>query len=107
MSFSQPLVSLVTLALFVTIGPDRDRGYLLAGLTAGPPPKISGDSPFAPSASLDRCCSHFALLGNLVLSLLHISLSAFRCGRRILLFLRALTLTFSELQGCPRVLRGN
>ena len=38
----------------------------------------------------------FALGGNLVLSLLHVSLPAFRVAGGMLLFLQSLTLTFSS-----------
>ena len=87
------LSSFVT--LFVTIGP-IETAVVFAGLTAGVHrgERLSLAARSVVIAGLVLLL--FALAGGAVLSLLHISLPAFRVAGGVLLFLQALTLTFSS-----------
>jgi multiple antibiotic resistance protein len=81
--------------VFVTIGP-VETAVIFAGLTAGvhrPERKsLAGRSVLIAGVVLLL----FALCGGIVLSLLHVSLAAFRVAGGVLLFLQALTLSFSN-----------
>lgn len=80
--------------LFVTIGP-IETAVIFASLTAGVhrPERIALAGKSVSIAGLVLLL--FALGGSIILALLHISLSAFRVADGALLFLQALTLTFS------------
>lgn len=84
------------ITLLVTIGP-IETAVVFAGLTAGihRSERISLARRSVTVAAFVLLL--FALAGGLVLSLLHISLPAFRVAGGVLLFLQALTLTFSSL----------
>jgi multiple antibiotic resistance protein len=86
------LSSFVT--LLVTIGP-VETAVIFAGVTAGihRTQRLSLARRSTLIAGLVLLL--FALAGNLVLGLLHISLPAFRIAGGVLLFLQALSLTFS------------
>jgi len=90
---SSMLSSLVT--LFVTIGP-IETAVIFAGLTAGVHHKDQRSLALRSVGIAGLMLLVFAVFGNLVLSLLHVSLPAFRVAGGILLFLQALTLTFSS-----------
>lgn len=83
------------ITLLVTIGP-IETGVVFAGLTAG----IHRSERIGLARRSVTVAAFvlllFALAGGLVLSLLHISLPAFRVAGGVLLFLQALTLTFSS-----------
>jgi multiple antibiotic resistance protein len=81
--------------MFVTIGP-IETAVIFAGLTAGvhrpERQSLARRSVFIAGVVMVL----FALAGGAALSLLHISLPAFRVAGGILLFLQAMTLTFSS-----------
>jgi multiple antibiotic resistance protein len=83
------------ITLLVTIGP-IETAVVFAGLTAGihRSERISLATRSVTIAA--GVLLLFALAGGTVLSLLHISLPAFRVAGGVLLFLQALTLTFSS-----------
>ena len=87
------LSSFVT--LFITIGP-VETGVLFAGLTSGVHHKERRSLALRSVSIAGLMLIVFAAGGNFVLSLLHISLPAFRVAGGTLLFLQALTLTFSS-----------
>jgi hypothetical protein len=74
---------------------DRDR-VIFASLTSGTHHKELRSLALRSVAIAGLMLLLFALGGNLVLSLLHVSLPAFRVAGGMLLFLQALTLTFSS-----------
>jgi len=81
--------------LFVTIGP-TETAVMFAGLTSGIH-HIERRSLAVRSVTIaGLMLLLFAVGGNFVLSLLHVSLAAFRVAGGLLLFLQALTLTFSS-----------
>jgi len=83
------------ITLIVTIGP-VETAVVFAGLTSGIHRR---DRMSLAARSVLIALSVlllFALAGGVVLSLLHISLPAFRVAGGVLLFLQALTLTFSS-----------
>jgi multiple antibiotic resistance protein len=90
---SNVLSSFVT--LFVTIGP-VETSVVFAGLTMGIHHRERQSLALRSVALAGLILVLFALVGNLVLSLLQISLPAFRIAGGILLFLQSLTLTFSR-----------
>jgi multiple antibiotic resistance protein len=90
---SSMLSSLVT--IFVTIGP-IETAVIFAGLTAGVHHQDQRSLALRSVEIAGLMLLVFAMFGNLVLSLLHVSLPAFRVAGGILLFLQALTLTFSS-----------
>jgi multiple antibiotic resistance protein len=90
---SNLLSSFVT--LFVTIGP-IETSVVFAGLTMGIHHRERRSLAVRSVAVAGLMLVLFALVGNFVLSLLHISLPAFRIAGGILLFLQSLTLTFSS-----------
>jgi multiple antibiotic resistance protein len=90
---SSLLSSFVT--LFVTIGP-IETAVVFAGLTSGAHYKERRSLAFRSVSIAGVMLLLFALVGNSVLSLLHVSLPAFRVAGGMLLFLQALTLTFSS-----------
>lgn len=83
------------ITLLVTIGP-IETAVVFAGLTTG----IHRSERISLAARSVIIASGvlllFAVAGGTVLSLLHISLSAFRVAGGVLLFLQAMTLTFSS-----------
>jgi len=87
------LSSFVT--LFVTIGP-IETAVMFAGLTSGIHYKERRSLALRSVAMAGLMLLLFAVGGNFVLSLLHVSLPAFRVAGGTLLFLQALTLTFSS-----------
>lgn len=87
------LSSFVT--LFVTIGP-VETSVVFASLTAGIHRSQRRSLAQRSVAIAGVVLLLFALCGGLALSLLHISLPAFRVAGGALLFLQALTLTFSS-----------
>jgi multiple antibiotic resistance protein len=90
---SSLLSSVVT--LFVTIGP-IETAIIFAGLTSGVHHKERRTLAHRSVSIAGMMLLLFALSGNFVLALLHVSLPAFRVAGGILLFLQALTLTFSS-----------
>jgi len=83
------------ITLLVTIGP-VETAVVFAGLTAG---EHRGDRlglAIRSTSIAGLVLLLFAVGGGLLLSLLHISLPAFRVAGGVLLFLQALTLTFSS-----------
>jgi MarC family membrane protein len=90
---SSLLSSFVT--LFVTIGP-IETAVVFAGLTSGDHYKERRSLAFRSVSIAGLMLLLFALAGTSVLSLLHVSLPAFRVAGGVLLFLQALTLTFSS-----------
>jgi multiple antibiotic resistance protein len=92
---SPPSIPSAFVTLFVTIGP-IETAVVFASLTAGVhrPDRRS----LATRSILIAGCmlTLFALGGTPVLSLLHVSLPAFRVAGGVLLFLQALTLTFAS-----------
>src|SRR3954454_11106344 len=90
---SSLLSSFVT--LFVTIGP-IETAVIFASLTSGTHHKQRRSLALRSVAIAGLMLLLFAVGGNLVLSLLHVSLPAFRVAGGLLLFLQALTLTFSS-----------
>jgi multiple antibiotic resistance protein len=91
--FSSLLSSFVT--LFVTIGP-IETAVIFAGLTSGNHHRERRSLAFRSVAIAGLMLLLFAVGGDLVLSLLRVSLPAFRVAGGMLLFLQALTLTFSS-----------
>ena len=87
------LSSFVT--LFVTIGP-VETAVVFASLTAGVHRRQRRSLAVRSVTIAGLVLLLFALAGSAVLSLLHISLPAFRVAGGVLLFLQALTLTFSS-----------
>jgi multiple antibiotic resistance protein len=87
------LSSFVT--LFVTIGP-VETAVVFASLTAGIHRSQRRSLALRSVTIAGFVLLLFAIGGALVLSLLHVSLSAFRVAGGLLLFLQALTLTFSS-----------
>jgi multiple antibiotic resistance protein len=90
---SSLLSSFVT--LFVTIGP-TETAVIFAGLTSGIHHNERRSLALRSVAIAGLMLLLFAVGGNSVLSLLHVSLPAFRVAGGLLLFLQALTLTFSS-----------
>lgn len=90
---SSLLSSFVT--LFVTIGP-IETAVVFAGLTSDAHYKGRRSLAVRSVSIAGLMLLLFALAGNSVLSLLHVSLPAFRVAGGLLLFLQALTLTFSS-----------
>jgi multiple antibiotic resistance protein len=90
---SSLLSSFVT--LFVTIGP-IETAVIFAGLTSGIHHDERRSLALRSVAVAGVMLVLFAVSGSFVLSLLHISLPAFRVAGGMLLFLQALTLTFSS-----------
>jgi len=90
---SSLLSSFVT--LFVTIGP-TETAVIFAGLTSGIHHNERRSLALRSVAIAGLMLMLFAVGGNFVLSLLHVSLPAFRVAGGLLLFLQALTLTFSS-----------
>jgi multiple antibiotic resistance protein len=90
---SSLLSSFVT--LFVTTGP-IETAVIFAGLTSGIHHKERRSLPLRSASIAGLMLLLFAVGGNLMLSLLHVSLPAFRVAGGMLLFLQALTLTFSS-----------
>jgi multiple antibiotic resistance protein len=80
--------------LFVTIGP-VETAVIFASLTAGVHREERGKLAARSASIAGFFLLLFAIGGALVLSLLHISLAAFRVAGGLLLFLQALALTFS------------
>jgi len=87
------LSSFVT--LFVTIGP-IETAIVFASLTAGIHREQRRSLALRSVAIAGLVLFLFAVGGGLALALLHISLPAFRVAGGVLLFLQALTLTFSS-----------
>lgn len=87
------LSSFVT--LFVTIGP-VETAVVFASLTAGIHRRQRRSLALRSVSIAGSVLLLFAIGGALTLSLLHISLPAFRVAGGVLLFLQALTLTFSS-----------
>ena len=81
--------------LFVTIGP-IETAAVFASLTAGVHNANRTSLAVRAVAIAGLMLLLFALAGNLFLNLLHVSLPAFQVAGGILLFLQALTLTFSK-----------
>jgi len=81
--------------LFVTIGP-IETAAVFGSLTAGVHNANRTSLAVRAVAIAGLMLLLFALAGNLFLSLLHVSLSAFQVAGGILLFLQALSLTFSK-----------
>jgi len=81
--------------LFVTIGP-IETAAVFASLTAGVHNANRANLAVRAVAIAGLMLLLFALAGNLFLNLLHVSLPAFQVAGGILLFLQALTLTFSK-----------
>jgi len=81
--------------LFVTIGP-IETAAVFAGLTAGVHNANRTSLAVRAVAIAGLMLLLFALAGNLFLNLLHVTLPAFQVAGGILLFLQALTLTFSK-----------
>src|ERR1700712_2804723 len=90
---SSLLSSFVT--LFVTIGP-IETAVMFAGLTSGTHYKERRSLASRSVAIAGLTLLLFAVAANPVLSLLHVSLPAFRMAGGLLLFLQALTLSFSS-----------
>jgi len=90
---SSLLSSFVT--LFVTIG-SIETAVIFAGLTSGTHHKERRSLALRSVAIAGLMLLLFAVGGNLVLSLLDVSLPAFRVAGGMLLFPQALTLTFSS-----------
>jgi multiple antibiotic resistance protein len=86
------LSSFVT--LLATIGP-IETGVIFASLTAGTHRAARASLALRSTTIAGIVLLLFALAGNLALDLLHISLPAFRVAGGLLLFLQALSLTFS------------
>src|ERR1700759_1796674 len=81
--------------LLVTIGPD-ETAAVFASLTSGIHRDHRVSLAFRAIIVAGVLLLAFALAGNLFLVLLHVSLPAFQIAGGILLFLQALTLTFSK-----------
>jgi len=83
------------ITLLVTIGP-VETAVVFAGLTAGTHRGDRYSLAIRSTSIAGLVLLLFAVGGGLLLSLLHISLAAFRVAGGVLLFLQALTLTFSS-----------
>ncbi|MGO4170222.1 MarC family protein [Novosphingobium sp. YAF33] len=83
------------ITLLVTIGP-IEAAVVFAGLTAGIHRRERISLATRSVTIAAGVLLLFAVAGGVVLSLLHISLPAFRVAGGVLLFLQALTLTFSS-----------
>lgn len=83
------------ITLLVTIGP-VETAVVFAGLTAGAHRGDRLGLAIRSTSIAGLVLLLFAVGGGLLLSLLHISLPAFRVAGGVLLFLQALTLTFSS-----------
>lgn len=83
------------ITLLVTIGP-IETAVVFAGLTSGIHRRDRISLAARSVLIAVSVLLLFALAGGIVLSLLHISLPAFRVAGGVLLFLQALTLTFSS-----------
>jgi multiple antibiotic resistance protein len=83
------------ITLFVTVGP-VETAVVFAGLTAGIHRGERLSLAVRSTVIAGFVLLLFAIGGGLVLSLLHISLPAFRVAGGLLLFLQAMTLTFSS-----------
>ena len=83
------------ITLLVTIGP-VETAVVFAGLTAGIHRRERISLAVRSVTIAAGVVLLFAMVGGIVLSLLHISLPAFRVAGGVLLFLQALTLTFSS-----------
>lgn len=81
--------------LLVTLGP-IETAAIFAALTSSATPAARRRIALRGSAVAGAMLLLFAVGGGLVLSLLHVSLPAFRVAGGVLLFLQALTLTFSS-----------
>jgi multiple antibiotic resistance protein len=81
--------------LFVTIGP-VETAAVFASLTGGVHNANRSRLALRAVAIAGLMLLLFAVAGNLFLNLLHVSLPAFQVAGGILLFLQALTLTFSK-----------
>jgi multiple antibiotic resistance protein len=81
--------------LLVTLGP-IETAAIFAGLAKTAAPAAHRRLALRGSAIAGAMLLLFALAGGLVLELLHVSLPAFRVAGGVLLFLQALTLTFSS-----------
>jgi len=81
--------------LLVTLGP-IETAAVFAGLTTTATAAARRRIALRGSAVAAAMLLLFALAGGLVLDLLHVSLPAFRVAGGVLLFLQALTLTFSS-----------
>jgi multiple antibiotic resistance protein len=90
---SSLLSSFVT--LFVTIGP-IETAVIFAGLTSGVHHKERRSLALRSVTIAGLMLVLFAVGGNILLSVLHVSQPAFRVAGGMLLFLQALTLTFSS-----------
>jgi len=88
------LISTFT-TLFVTIGP-VEAAVIFSGLTAGVHKRERGALAIRSVMIAGAVLLLFSLAGPLTLESLHISLPAFRVAGGVLLFLQALTLTFSS-----------
>lgn len=90
-----PSILSTFITLFVTIGP-VETAVVFAGLTAGIHHGERTSLAVRSTVIAGVVLLLFATGGGLVLALLHISLPAFRVAGGLLLFLQALTLTFSS-----------
>ncbi|MBI1684187.1 NAAT family transporter [Caulobacter hibisci] len=90
-----PNLSSDFVTLFVTIGP-IDTAAVFAGLTAATSGRERQGLARRSVLISGAVMILFGLLGGLVLSLLHVTLAAFRVAGGALLFLQALTLTFAS-----------
>src|SRR4051812_25077640 len=90
-----PSVLSAFVTLFVTIGP-IETAVIFASLTAGVHRPDRRKLATRSVAIAGLVLLLFAVAGQLLLSLLHISMSAFRVAGGILLLLQALTLVFSS-----------
>jgi multiple antibiotic resistance protein len=90
-----PSILSTFVTLFVTIGP-VETAVVFASLTAGVHRSDRRSLALRSVTIAGLVLLLFALGGAFVLSLLHISLPAFRVAGGLLLFLQALTLTFSS-----------
>lgn len=90
-----PNLSSDFVTLFVTIGP-IETAAVFAGLTAATSRRARRDLARRAALIAGGVMVLFGALGGLVLSLLHVSLPAFRVAGGALLFLQALTLTFAS-----------
>src|SRR4051812_31813991 len=89
-----PSVLSAFITLFATIGP-IETAAIFASLTAGVHRSERWGLAWRSTLIAGIVLLAFALGGNLALRLLHISLPAFRVAGGLLLFLQALSLTFS------------
>ena len=94
MDFS-PAIWSIFVTLFVTIGP-IETAVVFASLTANTHRESRKSLAVRAVIIAGTMLLLFALCGNLVLSLLHVSLASFQIAGGLLLFLQALTLTFAS-----------